>query len=258
MQEAVREWTCPWCRALATLPGSASICQSRRCECGALAIAAPPWDTDEIIDDAIGVFGIGVAHLTSLDSDRVTGLRQMGVDVAEGQRLPATGSDRFELRVLWFRRRAEAGACVFCEILRSEPTPGVVAFRDAHTAVFPSLHQQPRNRGHVLVATVRHVAQIYDVDHELASPLMTTLVRVAAAVKTTWRADGVTVRQNNERHGGQDIFHLHFHVIPRFADDGFDRGPDRFPYGAVEVPLSERIAQAARLSDVLRQTSRHV
>jgi diadenosine tetraphosphate (Ap4A) HIT family hydrolase len=81
---------------------------------------------------------------------------------------------------------------------------------------------------------------------------MTTLARVAAAVKTVCCADGVSIRQNNEQHGGQDVFHVHFYVIPRFADDGFTRGNDRFPLGAVEVPLEERVQQATKLSEALR------
>jgi len=57
------------------------------------------------------------------------------------------------------------------------------------------------------------------------------------------------VRQNNETHGGQDVFHVHFHVVPRFVDDGFNTGEERFPFGAVEVPLNERVKQAAVLRE---------
>jgi histidine triad (HIT) family protein len=144
-----------------------------------------------------------------------------------------------------------AGTCIFCRIVRGELTPGVLAYRDRETAVFPSLHQQPRNRGHMLVVPAGHVAQIYHVGGDLAGPLMTTLARVAAAVKVAWSADGVSVRQNNEPHGGQDVFHVHFHVIPRFAGDAFDTGDDRFPFGAVEVPLEERVEQARRVAEAL-------
>jgi histidine triad (HIT) family protein len=142
-------------------------------------------------------------------------------------------------------------SCVFCRILRGELTPGVLAFRDGQTAVFPSLHQRPRNRGHMLVVPTRHVAHIYEVGDDLAGPLMTTLARVAAAVKTVCHADGVSIRQNNEQHGGQDVFHVHFHVIPRFAVDRFASGDDRFPSGALEVPLTERLEQATKLSEAL-------
>ena len=140
-------------------------------------------------------------------------------------------------------------SCVFCRILRGELTPGVVAFRDSQIAVFPSRGQQPRNRGHMLVVPIRHVAQIYEVDSDLAGPLMTTLARVAAAVKTVCSADGISIRQNNGQHGGQDIFHVHFHVVPRFAGDRFT-GIDR-SLGMVEVTVEERIEQAKKLSDAL-------
>jgi histidine triad (HIT) family protein len=80
---------------------------------------------------------------------------------------------------------------------------------------------------------------------------MTTVARVARALKRACAADGISVRQNNETHGGQDVFHVHFHVIPRFADDGFNTGDARFPLGAVEVALSERVKQAAVLRKVL-------
>ena len=65
----------------------------------------------------------------------------------------------------------------------------------------------------MLVVPTQHVAHIYDVGDDFAGPLMTTLARVAAAVKAVCSADGVSIRQNNEPHGGQDVFHLHFHVI---------------------------------------------
>ena len=151
-------------------------------------------------------------------------------------------------------KNAEAvTTCVFCRIVRGELTPEALAFRDSHTAVFPSRHQQPRNRGHMLVAPTRHVAQIYDIGDDLAGPLMLTLARVATAVKAVCRADGVSIRQNNERHGDQDVFHVHFHVVPRFAGDAFTTGNDRFPLGVTEVPIAERIEQTRRVSTALRQ-----
>ena len=66
---------------------------------------------------------------------------------------------------------------------------------------------------------------------------------------TVCSADGVSIRQNNGRHGGQDVFHVHFHVVPRFAGDAF-AGLDR-ALGVVELPLEERLAQARALSEAL-------
>lgn len=79
--------------------------------------------------------------------------------------------------------------CVFCAIVAGQATPAVVAWRDDETVVFPSLHQQPRNRGHMLVVPATHVADISDLD--------------------------------------------------------------RFTFGALEVPLEERVAQGTRLREEL-------
>jgi histidine triad (HIT) family protein len=105
----------------------------------------------------------------------------------------------------------------------------------------------------MLVVPIRHVRQIYEIDGDLAGPLMTMLARVAAAVKIVCSADGVSIRQNNGQHGGQDVFHVHFHVVPRFAGDGFT-GLDR-SRGMVDVPIEERLEQARKLSDALRLPS---
>jgi diadenosine tetraphosphate (Ap4A) HIT family hydrolase len=105
----------------------------------------------------------------------------------------------------------------------------------------------------MLVVPVRHVPQIYQIGADLAGPLMTTLARVAAVVKVVSGAHGISVRQNNERHSGQDVFHVHFHVIPRFAHDEFNTGDKRFPYGVIDVPLEERVRQAATLSAALAE-----
>lgn len=142
-------------------------------------------------------------------------------------------------------------SCPFCGIASGALTPEVVAYRDQNTAVFPSKHQQPRNHGHMLVVPVVHVPTIYDMDPVLGGALMATLSAVAKALKNAWSADGISVRQNNEVHGGQDVFHVHFHVVPRFANDRFNQGEDRFPFGAVEVSGEERVGQAGKLREEL-------
>src|SRR5438045_1703183 len=96
-------------------------------------------------------------------------------------------------------------SCPFCGIASGALMPEIVAYRDQHTAVIPSLDQQPRNQGHMLVVPVIHVAQIYDLQGELAGALMTTVAGVARAMKKAFAADGVSVRQNNETHGGQSL-----------------------------------------------------
>lgn len=144
--------------------------------------------------------------------------------------------------------------CVFCSIVNGELTPEAVAFRDAETLVFPSLHQRPQNLGHMLVVPIAHIPYIYDVDRSVGGSLMATVAAVARAIKEALSADGVVVRQNNEPHGDQDVFHVHFHVIPRFANDGFNDGEDRYPFGSVEIPYEARIEQAAIVRKILTGT----
>lgn len=143
-------------------------------------------------------------------------------------------------------------ACVFCAIGRGDRDSDLIAFRDEHTVVIPSLHQRPRNQGHMLVLPVAHIPYIYDVESVVGAALMSTLSAVSRAVKESSSAHGVSVRQNNEPHGGQDLFHLHFHVIPRFENDGFNDGDDRFPYGVVEIDRGARRTQADRVRAALR------
>src|SRR5712692_348150 len=108
LREADRKWLCPWCRRVAHLPTQHRvICHSRTCECGALALGAPTRDTDEIIDDAIGIFGITDGYMTPYDADRILGLQESGVEVADDPRMPSGDGNSFQLRILWFRRKAE-------------------------------------------------------------------------------------------------------------------------------------------------------
>ena len=102
-------WECPWCGVLADKPAELRlICLSRSCVCGALALGAPPWNTDEIIDDAINVFGIADGYLSEFNLDRIAGLQAIGVEIAEGYRIPSSIRNPFEIRVLWFRKLESA------------------------------------------------------------------------------------------------------------------------------------------------------
>jgi histidine triad (HIT) family protein len=143
--------------------------------------------------------------------------------------------------------------CVFCRIIAGDLSPEAVAYHGAETVVFPSLHQRPQNQGHMLVVPVLHIPYIYDVDRDVGGAIVVTVAAVARAIKSIWHADGVVVRQNNEQHGDQDVFHLHFHVIPRFENDGFSRGNNRYPLGSIEVRYEERVQQAKRVHLVLTE-----
>jgi len=74
----------------------------------------------------------------------------------------------------------------------------------------------PRAEGHVLVIPKKPARGIMDIDPENLAELIKRVQLVAKATKTAFDADGLTLQQFNESAGGQVIFHLHFHILPRW------------------------------------------
>jgi len=136
--------------------------------------------------------------------------------------------------------------CVFCAIARSEVDNDLVAFRSESVYVIPALRQRLKNRPHWLVLPIGHVHNLHDAAPELLGELVSVVTRLTAAVPRLYRADGSVVLQNNIEPDGKP-FHLHLHVIPRFAADGF-RDPDPT---VAEVPRAQRVAQSADIREHL-------
>lgn len=108
--------------------------------------------------------------------------------------------------------------CTFYLIGAGQLQPGVVAYDDGVVAAFPSREQRPKNHGHLIVVPRQHCRNLYDADDDLLSATVLRVRELAKVVQRTFGATGTTIRQNNEQ-PGQDTFHLHFHVIPRFEGD---------------------------------------
>ncbi len=102
---------------------------------------------------------------------------------------------------------------VFGKILRGE-LPAHKLYEDADTFAFMDI--MPRGDGHCLVIPKAPSRNILDVSEDSLAAVARTTQKLARAVKTAFSADGVTVQQFNETAGGQVVFHLHVHVIPRF------------------------------------------
>jgi len=102
---------------------------------------------------------------------------------------------------------------VFAKILRGE-LPSHKLYEDDSTLALMDI--MPRGDGHCLIIPKKPSRNILDVDADSLAAVMATTQKLARAVMKAFSADGVTVQQFNEPVGGQVIFHLHFHVIPRF------------------------------------------
>jgi histidine triad (HIT) family protein len=103
---------------------------------------------------------------------------------------------------------------VFAKILRGE-LPAQKLYEDDDTLAIMDI--MPRGDGHCLVIPKKPSRNILDVDDESLAAVARTARKLAKAVKKAFNADGVTIQQFNETAGGQVVFHLHVHVIPRFA-----------------------------------------
>ena len=117
---------------------------------------------------------------------------------------------------------------IFAKILRGE-IPSHKLYEDDATFAFMDI--MPRGDGHCLVIPKQPARNILDVGTASLAAVAATTQKLAKAVVKAFVADGVTVQNFNEPAGGQVVFHLHFHVIPRF--NGVDLKPHS---GQMEKP----------------------
>lgn len=131
---------------------------------------------------------------------------------------------------------------IFAMILRGE-IPAHKLYEDDNVLAF--LDIMPRAAGHALVIPKAPARNLLDVEADDLAAVMGVAQRIAQAQMKVFAAEGITVTQHNEKAGGQEVFHLHVHVIPRHA--GVELRP---PLSYKETP--EVLAdQAARLKAAL-------
>lgn len=106
--------------------------------------------------------------------------------------------------------------CIFCKIVARE-LPAEIVYEDENTLAF--LDIQPVNKGHTLVIPKKHTVNIFDIDKETMSAIYEAARIVSKAVKKGTGADGINLNNNNGAAAGQEVFHYHAHIIPRFAND---------------------------------------
>lgn len=124
---------------------------------------------------------------------------------------------------------------IFAKILRGE-LPCHKVYETEKALAFMDI--MPRGDGHVLVLPKVEARNIFDVSADDWADLAKAVQVVGKAAKNAFNADGLTIHQFNENAGGQVVFHLHVHVIPRF--DGVPLKPHT---GQMEAP--EKLASFA-------------
>jgi histidine triad (HIT) family protein len=118
--------------------------------------------------------------------------------------------------------------CVFCEIERGL-SPASLVYADDRVMAF--LDIQPVNPGHLLVIPRAHAAALAELDARVGQHLFGVAMRLAAAIRrSSVRCEGVNLFLADGAAAGQEVDHVHLHVLPRFEGDGFGLrfGPDYF------------------------------
>jgi len=109
--------------------------------------------------------------------------------------------------------------CTFCDIL-AEKRPVSPVYQDEICSAFMDI--QPVNSGHVLVIPKQHAASLAELDENTGGHLFAIGQRVAAALRRSGiRCEGINFFLADGESAGQDVFHVHLHVFPRYEGDGF-------------------------------------
>jgi diadenosine tetraphosphate (Ap4A) HIT family hydrolase len=109
--------------------------------------------------------------------------------------------------------------CIFCDIAGGV-APSSTVYEDDDVAAF--LDHQPVNPGHLLVIPRVHASRLEELDPALGGKLFQVAMRLAGSLRQTeLRCDGVNLLLADGDAAGQEVFHVHLHVIPRFPEDGF-------------------------------------
>jgi histidine triad (HIT) family protein len=130
---------------------------------------------------------------------------------------------------------------IFARILRGE-APCTKIYEDDVSLAF--LDVMPRADGHTLIVPKVQARNLLDIEPEDLARLMPALRKVARAVVAGMAAEGLTIQQFNETAGGQLVFHLHFHLLPRWP--GVSLRPPGGPIQSAEAlrPYADRIIAA--------------
>lgn len=132
---------------------------------------------------------------------------------------------------------------IFARIIRGE-IPCHKVFEDAHSIAFMDL--MPQSEGHTLVLPKAPGENLLEVPPEALAHTIQTVQRVAAAVKQAFEPDGLFIAQFNGPAAGQTVFHLHFHIIPRWEGQplrSHGRGVEK---AEVLAAQAERVRAALR------------
>lgn len=121
--------------------------------------------------------------------------------------------------------------------------PANKIYEDKQTLAF--LDADPINPGHTLVIPKEPYENIYEIPEAEFVAVMKTVRKLAPKIKNAVHADGININNNNDRAAGQEVFHYHVHIIPRFEGDGFShwQGEKNYHASKAGTDIAQKITK---------------
>jgi len=127
--------------------------------------------------------------------------------------------------------------CIFCKIINNE-VPSYKVYEDDRVLAF--LDITPVNPGHTLVIPKKHSENIEDITEDDLAAVLKAAKKIAKTLLQLDGVKGVNIMNNNRSSAGQVVMHSHFHVVPRYENDGLTLWPGKeYSEGEAESILSE-------------------
>lgn len=138
--------------------------------------------------------------------------------------------------------------CIFCRIADGE-IPSKTLYEDDMFRVILDIN--PASKGHALILTKKHFANIYELDNETAAEALVLARRMATVMTEALGCDGFNILQNNGEVAGQTVFHFHIHLIPRYAGDSVglameEKGEPDYSLDEVQQIIAEKMKKPAQ------------
>lgn len=140
-------------------------------------------------------------------------------------------------------------SCIFCKIVNGN-APSSKVYEDEVCLAFMDI--QPVNPGHILVVPKMHFEDLSDLPAKTGGHLFQVAQRISLSLlKTDVKCEGIDLFLAHGEAAGQEVFHVHLHVIPRFTDDGFGfrfspnytNLPDRHELDAIALQIKQQLGK---------------
>lgn len=132
--------------------------------------------------------------------------------------------------------------CIICQLVNEEIEVTKVYEDDLVVAV---MDIQPINPGHLFISPKKHIEFISELDEELGAHIFKVVMKLSNALrKSGLKCEGINIHLADREVAGQEIFHVHLHVIPRIRGDGFGL---KFDKSYFELPERKELERAANM-----------